>query len=68
MTAPILRILDDKNPFRLSTDISDFATSVVLAQLDLVDGLFHPVVFYLKLLNIHEHNYKIYNKELFAIL
>ena len=53
-TAPILRIPDDKNPFKLSTDMSDFATGAVLSQLDLVDSLFHPVAFYLKSLNAYE--------------
>ena len=68
MTAPILRIPDDENPFRLSTDASDFATGMVLSQLDPVDNLFHSVAFYSKSLNVHERNYEIYDKELLAIL
>ena len=67
-TASILRIPDDENPFRLSTDVSNFATSAVLSQLDLVDSLFHSVAFYSKSLNVYEQNYEIYNKELLAIL
>ena len=65
--ALILRIPDDENKFRLSTNISDFTTSAVLSQLDLVDNLYHSVAFYSKSLNIHKQNYKIYNKELLAI-
>ena len=67
ITAPILRISDNKNLFRLFTNVSDFATSMVLSQLDPVDGLFHPVAFYLKSLNVYKQNYKIYNKKLLAI-
>jgi hypothetical protein len=36
-TAPILRIPNDVNPFRLETDASDFATGAVLSQLDPLD-------------------------------
>lgn len=67
-TAPILRIPDDENPFRLETDASDFATGAVLSQLDPTDGLWHPVAFYSKSLNEHERNYEIYDKELLAII
>ena len=67
-TAPILRIPDDVNPFRLSTDASDFATDAVLSQLDPGDTLWHPVAFFSKSLNVHERNYEIYDKELLAII
>ena len=67
-TAPILRIPDDFNPFRLSTDASDFATGAVLSQLDPDDTLWHPVAFFSKSLNVHERNYEIYDKELLAII
>ena len=60
-TAPILRIPDDVNPFRLSTDASDFATGAVLSQLDPGDTLWHPVAFFSKSLNVHERNYEIYD-------
>jgi hypothetical protein len=45
----------------------DFATGAVLEQKG-KDGLWHPVAFYSKSLNEHERNYKIYNKELLAII
>lgn len=56
-TAPILRIPDDTNPFRLSTDASNFAIGAVLSQLEPTDTLWHPVAFYSKSLNEHERNY-----------
>lgn len=67
-TAPILRIPDDTNPFRLSTDASNFAVGAVLSQLEPTDMLWHPVAFYSKSLNEHERNYEIYDKELLAII
>ena len=66
--APILRIPDDINPYRLSTDASDFAIGSVLSQLDPNDGLYHPVAFHSKFLNVHERNYEIYDKEMLAII
>src|ERR1700712_2151486 len=67
-SGPILRIPDDINPFRLEVDSSDFATGAVLSQLDPKDGLWHPVAYYSKSLNVHERNYEIYDKELLAII
>ena len=67
-SAPILRIPDDVNPFRLSTDASDFAIGSVLSQLDPEDNLYHPVAFHSKSLNVHERNYEIYDKEMLAII
>lgn len=67
-SAPILRIPDDVNPFRLECDSSDFATGAVLSQLDPNDNMYHPVAFYSKSLNVHERNYEIYDKELLAII
>ena len=66
-TAPILQIPSNTAPFRLETDSSDFATGAVLEQLG-EDKLWHPVAFYSKSLNEHERNYKIYDKELLAII
>lgn len=67
-SAPILRIPDDCNPFRLATDASDFAVGAVLYQLDPEDNLWHPVAFYSKSLSVHEGNYEINDKELLAII
>jgi len=67
-TAPILRIPNDKDPFKLSTNASDFATGVVLSQKDMQTNLWHPVAFFSKLLDVHEKNYEIYDKELLAVI
>ena len=66
--ASILRILNDINSFRLSTDASDFAIGAVLSQLSPEDNLWHSVIFHSKSLNVHKRSYKIYDKELFAII
>ena len=66
--APILKIPDDINPFRLETDASDFATGAVLSQFNPETELWHPVSFYSKSLNSCERNYDIYDKELLAII
>jgi len=67
-TAPVLRIPNDKDPFKLSTNTSNFATGVVLSQKDMQTNLWHPVAFFSKSLDIHERNYKIYNKELLVVI
>ena len=67
-TAPVLKIPNDEDPFKSSTDTSDFATSAVLSQKIPTTGLWHPVVFFSKSLDIHERNYEIYNKELLVII
>jgi len=66
--APVLRIPNDKDPFKLSTNGSDFATEAVLSQKDMQTNLWHPVVFFSKSLDVHERNYKIYDKELLAVI
>jgi len=67
-TAPILRIPNDKDLFKLSTDASNFATDIVLSQKDMQTNLWHPVAFFSKSLDVHERNYKIYDKELLAVI
>jgi len=67
-TAPVLRIPNDKDPFKLSTDTSDFATRAVLSQKDMQTNLWHPVAFFSKSLDVHERNYKTYDKELLAVI
>ena len=66
--APVLRIPNDKDPFKLSTDASDFATGAILSQKDMQTNLWHPVAFFSKSLNIHERNYKIYDKKLLVVI
>jgi len=67
-TAPVLRIPNDKDPFKLSTDASDFATGAILSQKDMRTNLWHPVAFFSKLLDVHKRNYEIYDKELLAVI
>jgi len=66
--APVLRIPNDEDPFKLSTDASDFATGAVLSQKDMQTNLWHPVAFFSKSLDVHERNYKIYDKELLVVI
>ena len=63
-TAPVLRIPNDEDPFKLSIDASDFATGAVLSQKDMQTNLWHPVAFFSKSLDVHERNYEIYDKKL----
>jgi len=66
--APVLRIPNDKDPFKLSTDASNFATGAVLSQKDMQTNLWYLVAFFSKLLDIHERNYEIYDKELLTVI
>jgi len=52
----------------LSTDASNFATGAVLSQKNIQTNLWHSVAFFSKLLNVHERNYEIYNKELLVVI
>ncbi|KAH9270629.1 hypothetical protein BASA83_007236 [Batrachochytrium salamandrivorans] len=58
---------DDSRPFILETDASDFAISGILSQYDDKDSL-RPVAFYSRQMNDAERNYKIYDKELLAVV
>ncbi len=51
----------------VETDSSDYVSSRVFSQLG-EDGLLHPVAFFSKNLNPADYNYKIYDKELLAII
>lgn len=64
---PILALPNAIHLFRLEMDASDFATGAVLEQLG-EDELWHPVASYSKSLNEYEQNYKIYDKEMLAII
>ena len=67
-TAPVLRIPNDEDFFKLSTDASDFATGAVLSQKDIQTNLWHPVAFFSKLLDVYKRNYEIYDKELLIVI
>ena len=66
MTAPTLRIPNPDAPFRLETDASAYAVGAVLSQQQ--DGLWKPVAFMSKAMTETQHNYKIYDRELLAIM
>jgi len=67
-TALVLRIPNDEDPFKLSTDASNFATEAILLQKDMQTNLWYLVAFFFKLLDVYERNYKIYDKELIAVI
>ena len=46
----------------------DYATEAVLLQLSLEDRKWHSVIFYNKSLSLVKRNYKIYDKEILAII
>jgi hypothetical protein len=64
---PLLQIPNNYSSYQLETNALDFATGAVLEQLG-EDGKWQPVAFSSKSLNAHKHNYKIYDKELLAII
>jgi hypothetical protein len=43
-------------------------TRAVLSEVSPEDGKWHPVAFFSKSLSLVEHNYKIHNKEMLAII
>jgi len=67
-TAPVLRIPNNEDPFKLSTDASNFATGAVLLQKDMQTNLWYLVAFFSKSLHIHKRNYEIYDKEVLAVI
>ena len=67
-TAPVLRVPNDKDSFKLSTNASNFVTEAVLSQKDMQTNLWHLVAFFSKSLDVHERNYEIYDKELLAVI
>ena len=66
-TTPILQYFDLEKECVVETDTSDYVSGAVLSQPD-HEQVLHPVTF----LSHHhlpvEYNYKIYNKELLAIV
>jgi hypothetical protein len=64
---PVLLLPDYGRSFMLYTDASNYTTSAILEQDDAL-GHSHLVAFYLKSLQLAEHNYKIYDKELLTII
>jgi hypothetical protein len=63
----VLIIPKPGRPFRMETDASNFAIAAILSQLD-DEGKWRPVAFLSRSLNDAERNYKIYDKEMLAIM
>ena len=51
----------------VEADLSDYVTGGILSQYN-EDGVLYPIVYFLKWLSPAKYNYKIYNKELLAII
>ena len=67
-SSSILHSADDSKPFCIEADSSNFATGAVLSQQSSDDLKWHPITFYLKLLNAVKQNYKTHDKEMLAIM
>jgi len=67
-TALILVSPQDSEPFCIEADSSDFAFRAVFSQQLPGEEKWHPVAFYSKSLSLVEQNYKIYDKEMLAII
>ena len=68
MSAPILTLPDEGQPYRVEADSSGVATGTVLSQLLHEDGKWHPVAFLSKSLSPVERNYEIHDTEMLAIV
>jgi len=66
--ASILRIPNDKNLFKSSTNANNFAIGAVLSQKNIQTNLWYPVAFFSKSLDVYKKNYKIYDKELLVVI
>ena len=51
----------------IKADLSNYVTRGILSQYN-KDGVLYFIVYFLKRLSSAEYNYKIYNKELLAII
>ncbi|KAG5734776.1 hypothetical protein E4T56_gene661 [Termitomyces sp. T112] len=67
-SGPVLLFPNDNSPFQVKANSSNFATGAFLSQQSPEDGKWHLVTFYFKNLNVVEHNYKIHDKEMLAII
>ena len=67
ISAPILALWDPDCPTRIEVDASGFATGGALLQQS-KDGVWHPVAFRSSSMQAAERNYKIYDREMLAII
>src|SRR5260370_1749040 len=66
-SAPVLTFPSQSSCFHLECDTSNFATGVVLSQVQ-ADGMHQPIAFMSKGFSDAEHNYQIHDKEMLAIM
>ena len=64
---PVLVMPDQTKPFQIECDASKYASGAVLTHLD-SNGDRHPCAFISKMFSPAERNYKIYDRELLAII
>jgi len=64
---PVLAALDLDKKIRIEVDASDYTTGEVLSM-ECEDGKWRPVAFLSKSLNETKKNYKIYDKEMLAVI
>jgi len=68
MTAPILALPDNSQPFQIEADSSYFATRAVLSQQSPEDNKWHPIAFLSKSLSLVGRNYTFHDKEILAMV
>ena len=68
MTAPILALPDNSQPFQIEADSSYFATRAVLSQQSPEDNKWHPIAFLSKSLSLVGWNYTFHDKEILAMV
>ena len=59
-------LFDTKRPIQIETDASNIAIEACLIQE--IKGKRYPIVYFLRKITLAEQNYKIYDKELLAIV
>jgi hypothetical protein len=64
---PVLMQPDQKKPFEVEVDASNYAIGAVLMQRD-DKKILHPVAFFSKTMNEAQRNYDVYNRELLGLL
>ena len=64
---PILTHFDAEKEIIIETDASDYISAGIMSQYD-DNGALHPVADFLKKHSPAEYNYKVYDKELMAII
>ena len=66
-TTPILEHFKPNQISIIKANLSNYITRGILSQYN-KEGVLYPIVYFLKRLSLAKYNYKIYNKELLAII